>query len=420
MRYLYSLVFIALLPFYIYGFIRGKTAKPSVGKRWIEHFGFAQSVHGRSQPLWIHAVSVGEVVAITPLIKRLHLQQPSINILLTTTTPTGAKQAELLADYVSHCYMPLDLSFAIKGFLKRVRPSKLVIVETELWPNVLHHVEKKGIPIIVVNARMSERSFSRYKKIPGLFQLIGPKLSEVLCHHSQDAQRFIKLGLSPHRVSVTGSIKYDLEIPSDAIEQGRQLREALFGVRPVWVLASSHRGEDEKILRAHEALLKRFPDLLLILVPRHPERFNEVFNLALKSGFNTVRRSSEAPVLPEISVYLADSMGEMLTILSMSDICFMGGSLLGKQVGGHNLLEPAALGIPTIIGPSFANFKEITQELIDAGATEIAESEEEIIAAVEALLGSEVLRDIRGTNAVRVVAQNRGAISKSIEKIIIG
>ena len=417
MRYLYSLVFVALLPLYLYGLYKSKKDKPSVGKRWIEHFGFTPPVNDSIEPLWIHAVSVGEVLAITPLIKRLHTQQPSLKIVLTTTTPTGAKQAETLAGYVSHRYMPLDLSFAIRGFLKNVCPSTLVIVETELWPNLLHHVEKRGIPILVVNARLSERSFARYKKIPGLFQMIGPKLSEVMCHHSQDAQRFIKLGLPPSKVSITGSIKYDVDISPDTSEHGRQLRKATFGQRNIWTLASSHRGEDEQILRVHKVLLQRFPDLLLILVPRHPERFHEVFNVATKNGFNVVRRSAGTQVSSDVSVYLADTMGEMFTILSMSDICFMGGSLLGNKVGGHNLVEPAAMGVPTIIGPSYFNFKEITQGLIEEGATEVAGSDEEIIRAVEALVSSKGLREARAKNAMRVVAQNGGSIAKTIEKL---
>lgn len=362
-RFFYTLLLLLLSPLLLYSLYKKKEGKPAFGVRWKEHFGCTPPLKSKLKPIWIHAVSVGEAIAAIPIIKALKKHNPEQPILVTTTTSTGAEQIEKLGDLVEHRYMPIDFSFAVRGFLKATNPEKMLIMETELWPNTLHTVAKFGIPISVLNARLSEKSYLGYKKVQPIFNLLGKHLTHVCCQYQDDANRFIALGIDEARVHVTGSVKFDIEITDEVIESGKQLRQQLGANRPVWIAASTHKGEDEQVLAAHQELLKTIPDALLILVPRHPERFNDVFELSSNSGFNSVRRTSNETVTAETQVYLGDTMGEMLVLIGAADVCFMGGSLLGDKVGGHNVLEPAALGVPVIIGPSYYNFKEIVEKL---------------------------------------------------------
>jgi 3-deoxy-D-manno-octulosonic-acid transferase len=347
----------------LFGLYKKKPNKHHFGKRWKEHFGVTPPLKSPIQPIWIHAVSVGESIAAIPLIKALKQQNPHQPIVVTTTTSTGADQITKLGDLVEHRYMPIDFSFAIQGFIRAIQPQKMLIIETELWPNTLHTVNKAGIPIIIINARLSEKSYRNYQRIKPLFNLIKTKLSKVLCQTQADADRFIRLGVEPDKVTITGSIKFDIQISDEVRVKGRELRNQLGKHRPVWIAASTHKGEDEQVLDAHQIILEQYPNALLILVPRHPERFNSVCQLCESQGFNTTRRTTNSPVSDQTQVYLGDTMGELLILLGAADVCFMGGSLLGDKVGGHNVLEPAALGISVITGPSYFNFKEIVEDL---------------------------------------------------------
>lgn len=377
-RFFYTLLLLLLSPLLLYSLYKKKEGKPAFGVRWKEHFGCTPPLKSKLKPIWIHAVSVGEAIAAIPIIKALKKQNPEQPILVTTTTSTGAEQIEKLGDLVEHRYMPIDFSFAVRGFLKATNPEKMLIMETELWPNTLHTVAKFGIPISVLNARLSEKSYLGYKKVQPIFNLLGKHLTHVCCQYQDDANRFIALGIDEARVHVTGSVKFDIEITDEVVKSGKQLRQQLGSNRPVWIAASTHKGEDEQVLAAHQELLKTIPDALLILVPRHPERFNDVFELSSYSGFNSVRRTSNEMVTAETQVYLGDTMGEMLLLIGAADVCFMGGSLLGDKVGGHNVLEPAALGVPVIIGPSYYNFKEIVAKLIKIESIDICLSSEEL------------------------------------------
>ena len=412
-RFVYSILLTLISPFFIYDLYKKKARKPSVGKRWKEHFGCTPTLSNSAHPIWIHAVSVGEVIAVSPLIKQLKKQYPKQSILLTTTTSTGAEQANKLGDLIEHRYMPLDFSFAINSFLKKTQPSQLLIMETELWPNTLHNVAKSGIPITVINARLSQRSANRYAKFPSVFNLLSSNINKVLCQHQEDAQRFIKLGLSKEKVEVTGSIKFDIEVSQQVKDQAKQLRENLGADRPIWIAASTHQGEDEQILTAHQEILKTFPNALLIIVPRHPERFNDVF-LLCQQYFQIEKRSTNKNVTSKQQVYLADTMGEMLTLLGAADICFMGGSLIGSKVGGHNLLEPAALGIPSLIGSSYYNFKEITEQLLNVDACFICRDSEAICKSVTYLLNNKYLQKKSGEAALKIIIQNRGALKNTL------
>ena len=351
-RWLYTLLLGLASPFLLYGLYRRKEGKPAFGPRWKEHFGFTPPATGTA-PVWIHAVSVGESIAAVPVIKALKAQDPEQAIVVTTTTSTGAEQIARLGELVEHRYMPLDFAWCVRGFLRAVKPSAMLIMETELWPNTLATVHKSGIPVIVMNARLSARSASRYRRFQPLFNILARHLDYLLCLHQDDAERFISLGIPASNVTVTGSIKFDIQISEAVREKAAALRSQLGADRPVWVAASTHKGEDEQVLAAFRRVLHARPDSLLILVPRHPERFNQVEQLCSDRGFRCVRRTRGEAVGADTQVYLADTMGEMLVFQGAADITFMGGSLLGDAVGGHNMLEPAALGKPTITGPSY-------------------------------------------------------------------
>ncbi|ELG2044659.1 lipid IV(A) 3-deoxy-D-manno-octulosonic acid transferase [Vibrio fluvialis] len=416
MRLIYTLLLIVASPLLLYSLYKKKVGKPAFGTRWKEHWGMTPKVSSQN-PIWIHAVSVGESIAAIPVIKAMKQAQPDQAIVVTTTTSTGAEQIAKLGDLVEHRYMPLDFAWCVRRFLQAVKPSRLLIVETELWPNTVHTVHQHNIPITIINARLSERSCLRYQKFSALFNLIRPYVDRILCQYESDAQRFIRLGFQPEQVQVTGSIKFDIEITPTVLEQGRQLREELGLDRPVWIAASTHEGEDAIILDAHHALLKHFPNALLILVPRHPERFNTVFKLCIQQGFMTHRRTSSSTIAPESQIYLGDTMGELLTLISAADICFMGGSLIGEKVGGHNLLEPAALGKPLLNGLSYYNFNEIMHMLQDNGAVSICENASQITDNLQLLWATPKLMQQKGMNAQNVVQQNRGAISRTVANI---
>ncbi|HAS8551643.1 TPA: 3-deoxy-D-manno-octulosonic acid transferase [Vibrio vulnificus] len=416
-RWLYTLLLALAAPLLLFGLYRSKPNKPKFGKRWKEHFGITPTLDGQNQPLWIHAVSVGESLAAIPLIKAIKEKTPDQVIVVTTTTSTGAEQIAKLGNLVEHRYMPIDFAFAVRGFLKAINPAKMLIIETELWPNTLATVHKANIPIIVVNARLSEKSQQNYAKVQPLFNLIHPCLGKVLCQSQADADRFAKLGIPTNKLSVTGSIKFDIHISDEIKHQGAELRTLLGQQRPVWIAASTHRGEDEQVLDAHRQVLETHPNALLILVPRHPERFDSVFELCQTQGFETVRRTQANIIADSTQVYLGDTMGEMLVLLGAADVCFMGGSLVGDKVGGHNVLEPAALGVPVIIGPSYYNFKEITEELLAENCISV-NTADTLPTSLGELFDDPDHREKLITNASKVVKRNQGSLQHTMNSVL--
>ncbi|TKF23467.1 3-deoxy-D-manno-octulosonic acid transferase [Vibrio genomosp. F6] len=438
-RLLYTLLLSLASPILLFGLYKSKPNKPKFGSRWKEHFGVTPPLINATEnrnikPVWVHAVSVGESIAATPLIKKMLEQNPQQPIIVTTTTSTGAEQIAKLASahtMIEHRYMPLDFTFAVKGFLKAIQPSKMLIIETELWPNTVNAVNQAGIPIYVVNARLSEKSFLNYAKVQPLFNQIEKCLTKVLCQFDSDKERFAQLGVSKEKLVTTGSIKFDISISDQTIEQSKALREQLGVDRPVWIAASTHKGEDEQVLATHAEVLKQHPDALLILVPRHPERFDEVFDLCKSLKFTSTRRTSDETITvgasaagtssteaspikdlatktlsTETQVYLGDTMGEMLVLMGAADVCFMGGSLLGDKVGGHNVLEPAALGVPVITGPSYFNFKEIVEELYASNAIVITEKP----SAISGLLTDQSSRNSIANNALIIINKNKNIL----------
>ncbi|ENO1831907.1 lipid IV(A) 3-deoxy-D-manno-octulosonic acid transferase [Vibrio vulnificus] len=416
-RWLYTLLLALAAPLLLFGLYRSKPNKPKFGKRWKEHFGITPTLDGQNQPLWIHAVSVGESLAAVPLIKAIKEKTPDQVIVVTTTTSTGAEQIAKLGNLVEHRYMPIDFAFAVRGFLKAINPAKMLIIETELWPNTLATVHKANIPIIVVNARLSEKSQQNYAKVQLLFNLIHPCLGKVLCQSQADADRFAKLGIPTNKLSVTGSIKFDIHISDEIKHQGAELRTLLGQQRPVWIAASTHKGEDEQVLDAHRQVLETHPNALLILVPRHPERFDSVFELCQTQGFETVRRTQANTIANSTQVYLGDTMGEMLVLLGAADVCFMGGSLVGDKVGGHNVLEPAALGVPVIIGPSYYNFKEITEELLAENCISV-NTADTLPTSLGELFDDPDHREKLIMNASKVVKRNQGSLQHTMNSVL--
>ena len=415
LRFIYNLLIYLALPVICYFAFRPKTGKPGYGQRWAELLGWGPRLVSPTPPLWIHTVSVGEFLAAIPLIRALKEAHPELPLLVTTTTRTGADQIAKLGDLVTHRYAPLDYPDAVWRFLQRTRPRALVIMETELWPNWLAACARRQMPVVVMNARLSERSCQRYQKVQGVFRAMSQHLSLVLCQHRDDEARFRRLGIPAERLQVTGSLKFDIQLDQTQIEAGQQLRTRI-GARPVWIAASTHAGEDEQVLAALQQVREQLPQSLLILVPRHPQRFDAVATLCQAEGLILARRSRQEPITAETQVYLGDTMGEMPLLFQACDLAFMGGSLV--PVGGHNLLEPASLGKPTLIGPHHFNFTDVTRQLCDSKACVIVEDAQALGATVLELLQDEEKRQPMGMRAFDVVAANQGAQAKTLAAIV--
>jgi 3-deoxy-D-manno-octulosonic-acid transferase len=415
-RTLYTALFYLGLPLVaIRLWLRARKA-PAYAKRIGERFSYGMS---KLQPggIWVHAVSVGESIAAAPMIRALLQRYPQLPITVTCMTPTGSERIQALfanEPRIQHCYLPYDLPCAAARFLDRVQPKLAVIMETELWPNHIHQCAKRGIPVALANGRLSERSARGYGRFS---KLTAPMLAEMSLFAVQteaEAQRFRDLGARPETVEVTGSIKFDLTIDPQLLQRAAELRgQWQAQERPVWIAASTHDGEDEVVLNAHRRLLTNHPDALLILVPRHPERFNSVFELCQREGFTTVRRSTGANVDAQTSVLLGDTMGELLFLYALADSAFVGGSLVPN--GGHNLLEPAALAKPVICGPHLFNFLDIAAQLREAGALAEVDDAEGLAVEVQRLF--ELPRDAQrmAEAGLAVMRRNQGALQRLLD-----
>lgn len=416
-RVFYTLLLALAAPLLLWGLYRTKPGKPRFGARWKEHFGFTPRLATTTAPIWIHAASVGEAIAIVPVIKALKQAYPEQAIVVTTTTSTGAEQVAKLGELVEHRYMPIDFAWCVRGFLKTIKPQLFLIVEKELWLNTLSCVHNQKIPTIIVNARLSERSAKRYHSFSFFTHQLLNKIDKILCLHDDDAQRFIDIGAQQHQIAVTGSIKYDITIANTVFEQAQSLRQQLGKQRPIFVAASTHQGEDEQVLDAYQLVQQQFTNALVIIVPRHPQRFDSVAKLAIDRGLNVHRRTDTTPIKANTQLYLADTMGEMLVMLATADVTFMGGSLVGEKVGGHNLLEPAAVAKPAITGPSFYNFEDITQQLLTAGAIEICQDSHQLALQLIALFNDPERQQKMGAQGQRIVLENQGAVNKTVTNI---
>lgn len=410
MRGLYTALLCLALPCMLLRLLWRSLKTPAYRGRWKERLGLFEPPGG-ADTLWIHAVSVGEVQAALPLVRLLQQRHPDQPIVITTTTPTGSQRVkELFGAELFHVYAPYDLPWIVERFLDRARPRLMVLMETEIWPNMLAICRRRGIPSLLANARLSGRSARGYARLGAFTRQTFETIGLIAAQAPADAERFAALGAPPDRIEVTGSIKFDIRLPRILNEQAEAVRRLWGHDRPVWVAASTHEGEDEQVLDAHACIRRRLPACLLVLVPRHPERFDRVAALCLKRGFNLVRRSSQADCGPETSVFLGDSMGELPVFLAGADVAFVGGSLV--QHGGHNMLEPAALGVPVVFGPHNFNFAAISELLLQEHAAVRVENAGELAAVVEGWLEDASERSRVGENGRRVVEQNRGALEK--------
>ncbi|MGQ0586771.1 MAG: lipid IV(A) 3-deoxy-D-manno-octulosonic acid transferase [Gammaproteobacteria bacterium] len=412
MRFLYSALLYLLMPLVLAHLAWLGLGQRGWWRRLPERFGFAPRRH-RGAAAWVHAVSVGEVAAALPLVRRLLERHGDGAVLVTTTTPAGSERVlAALGDRVAHCYAPYDLPGAVNRFLDRVQPQRAIVMETELWPNLYAALGRRGVKLVIANARLSPRSIGRYRMVRGLAAPTLAHCAAIAAQSEEDAARFRELGADPARVHVLGNLKFDVELPEAQVAAGRALRARWGAARPVWVAASTHEGEEEAALRAHKILLARQRQAVLILVPRHPDRFDAAARLAEDSGLRTMRRSAlgDHAVLEGVQVLVGDSMGELAMYFGAADIAFVGGSLV--EVGGHNVLEPAALGLPVLFGPWMFNFEQARALLLERGAARQVDGSLELEPALSKLFHDAAARATMGEAGRSVLAANRGALAR--------
>lgn len=414
LRTLYSLLIYLLTPLIFLRLLWRSFKSPEYRQRWQERLGFVNIPPGC---IWIHTVSVGEFQAAIPLIQQLKQRFPHIPLLITTMTVTGSQRVRAtLGNTVQHCYLPYDLPSATARFLQQAQPKLLILMETELWLNLLHHCQQRHIPVILANARLSERSARGYQRIAPIFREITSKINCIAAQTTSDAHRFINLGVDAAKIQVLGNIKFDARLPPDLTEQTQQLRQFL-GTRKIWIAASTHEGEEVQILAAFAKIYAQRPETLLILVPRHPERFDKVAILCEKSNYSISRRSKNQPCTAHTQIYLGDTMGELILLYSISHVAFIGGSLVA--VGGHNMLEAAAVGIPSIFGQHIFNFTEIAQNLLAIGAAKQVTDADELATVVLDYLQHPEHSQHAGQRGLNFIQQNQGAVAKLLETVTI-
>lgn len=386
----------------------------------LERFGPFQPAKNL-QTIWFHCVSVGETNAAQPLIE--HYLKAGHTVLVTNTTKTGqarSKSLFLKAPYEAlfqAVYLPADQKYLIADFYQKYQPKLLILVETELWPNLIDQAKEFQVPSILVNARLSEKSAKGYGKVPSLTRPMLQKLDCLLAQDLATQQRFIALGSQPNHTEVVGSIKFDISAPEQFVQKAQQLQQDWnLSSRKIITIASTHSPEEEKLLTAFKPFLEQHSDWLLIVVPRHPERFDEVFNIAQNLSLNTQRRSLDQLIQSDTQVYLADSMGEMWLWYGLSQACFVGGSL-NEPGGGHNILEPMVLDVPTVIGPNYFNFQAIVDEFIQADAVAVGQSVDEVTQLLVRCLQNQVFAQQLSQHAIEVLNKNKGSLQKHIAVI---
>ncbi len=411
-RRLYSLLIYCAVPFafavVLWRGLRDRGYWQGLGER----FGWGRSLCS-APAIWLHAVSLGEMSAAAPLVRTLRSRYPENPLVLTTATVTGRARARgLFGDTVDARFLPYDTPGAVARFLDRVRPRLAIIMETELWPNLFQECERRGVPLVLASARLSAKSVSRYRRLGRLFRGMFSASSLIAAQTALDAERFVAIGAQSARTHVMGNIKFDMELSAGVIDQGRELRASFGSARPTWIAGSTHAGEEEQVLAAHEELRG---STLLILVPRHPDRFRAVADLLSGRGVRFTRRSSG--ILPDAAtqVVLVDSVGELAALYASADVAFVGGSLV--PIGGHNLLEPAALGLPVLTGPYQSNGQDIARLLLQQGAALQVADARELAAALTRLLADPAERQRIGAIGRHIVESNRGSVARLLELI---
>lgn len=381
---------------------------PAYRKRWGERYGFCK---GKVVPqgILLHSVSVGETLAAVPLVRALRHHYPDLPITVTTMTPTGSERVRsAFGDDVYHVYLPYDLPGSVNRFLNTVDPKLVIIMETELWPNLISKLHQRKIPLIIANARLSERSAAGYQKLGSFVKTMLQKITLIAAQNQEDGERFIELGLKRSHLHVTGSLKFDISVTPELAARAVALRRQWAAHRPVWIATSTHEGEETIILETHKKLLTQFPQLLLILVPRHPERFFKAEQLTREAGLKYTLRSTDAVPDAQTQVVIGDTMGELMLLYGIADLAFVGGSLVER--GGHNPLEAAAHAIPVIMGPHTFNFKNICAKLDQAEGLITVTDSGSMATAIASLLNDEDYRRYYGRHAVEVLHENQGAL----------
>ncbi len=416
MRLIYSFILYLFTPFVVLRLIWLGFRNPDYWDRWAERFGFPDKITSHDKVIWVHAVSVGEVQAARPLINNLLQEYSDCKILITTMTPTGADCVrQYFGETVKHFYLPYDLPVSVKHFISIIDPSILLVMETELWPNLFHHCQASNVPVVIVNARMSENSACGYRRLSSLTRSTLENISLIIAQGQKDAERLIALGADKDKVRVTGNLKFDINLPHSVTEQAQALRRYLSVNRPVWIAASTHEGEEKIILDAFDKILDKRPQCLLVIVPRHPERSASVKELCSRRNLKVLCKSDHRECDESIQVFILDSLGELPMYYAAADVAFVGASL--TEVGGHNMLEPASLGVPVIMGPYVFNFQEISQLLLDEDAAWKVNVADELSSRVSSLLDDANLRHSTGERGRNIVLKNRGNVEKIMKLI---
>jgi 3-deoxy-D-manno-octulosonic-acid transferase len=415
MRAFYSTVFYLIIPFILLRLLWRGIKAPDYRLRWRERFACYEKNHPQDV-IWFHAVSVGEAEALFPLVRRLQQQFPQAKLLITTTTPTGsARVRAVLGQTVEHVYLPYDTPDAVGRFMRCFKPVLAVIMETEIWPNLFTYCGDNNIPLYVINARLSEKSARGYQKIPSLMHPVLANVKQIAAQTEEDAERFVAIGTKPEQVITVGNIKFDIEIAGLIIEEGKRLKTTVFKDRFVWIVASTHKGEEQIFLDVYKQLKPKIPELLLVIVPRHPERFAEVGTLCSQNTLAVVTRTSKQPCNLDNDVYLADTMGELKMLYAAADVAFVGGSMV--PVGGHNLLEASAIGLPVLFGPYMANFNEISTKVLAHKAAIQCQDKAAIVQAIQSMYSDIAYRNLLIDNGKLFVQTNRGAIDKLYQMV---
>lgn len=410
-----------LLPYVLLRLLWRGLRNPAYWRRIPERFGFVAPLPA-PRPIWIHAVSVGEVRATIPLVRELTERYPDHPLLITTMTPTGSAQVtQLFGGKLAHCYAPYDYPAAVRRFLDRTQPVMAIVMETELWPNIFHLCQRRSIPVFVTNVRMSAASMRKYQRFASLARATLQQVNRFAAQSPADAQRLCTLGAAPETIEVTGSIKFELNAGASLREAAEVLRIGWGQDRPVWLAASTREGEEEMVLAAFAQLKKqaRFANMLLVLVPRHPERFAAVARLCKKNYRIALRSETRGALDTAVEILVGDTMGELQLIYGAADVAFIGGSLV--PTGGHNLLEAAGMGKPVVFGPHMYNFQEISQMTLERGAGVQIQAPAQLASAVADFLGNANRRDQAGEAGRKMVEENRGALAANmriIEKLL--
>ena len=413
LRAIYTVAVYLLLPFSLYYLVTRSFRQTAYKPRWSERYGIYRQRKPLRDVVWIHAVSLGEVNAAAPLVNALLQDRQDLRLLITTITPTGsARVHELWGDGVEHVYLPYDLPDATGRFLRQFRPSVGLIMETEIWPNLLFSCHEQGVPLFILNARLSERSLRGYRVLAPLVARALQTVNYIAAQSEADAERFVRLGARPETVHVLGNIKFDVTVPTDT-QAFREQCHAHIAPRKVWIAASTHDLEEPMVIEMHRALRAEFKDLLLLWAPRHPERFGLVASQAEAAGFKVGIRSEHEWPRADDEVFVLDTLGELSKFFACADVAFVGGSL--KPIGGHNLIEPTAVGVPTVTGKHLHNFAEIAKLLKEAGALEIGQDAVQVTQAL-----ADILRNPRKASSMRdaglkLIEQGRGALGRYLD-----